>query len=178
VVDVEATAWPESERRRTESEIIQIGLSVIDTQTLEIEKKPSIYVIPTTTEISQYCTNLTGITKRIIQENGITFAEACKFLMQEYNSKAFVWAAVGEFDRKIFEVQCERENVPYPFSQKYFNMKTHIAILNGWKKECGLIGMLKKYGFAEFEGTHHDAGWDAWNSSRILVKFIKQIRNK
>lgn len=175
VIDVEATCWRDEEKHKYTSDIIQIGLSIIDTETLTIDKKPSIYVIPTQSEISQFCYDLTGINKRIIDEKGITFAEACKFLMEEYKSKNFVWSAVGEYDRQIFETQCERENVPYPFSQKYFNMKTHIALLNGWKKERGLKGMLEKFGL-EMEGNQHDGGWDAYNSARILVRFLKQIR--
>lgn len=175
-VDVEATCW-EIKQTVLESEIIQIGISIIDTISLEIEKKPDIYVIPTTTKISQYCTDLTGITEQIIQNKGITFTEACNFLIKNYNSKVYTWAAVGEFDRKIFQTQCEKENVVYPFSQKYFNIKNIIAILNGWPNEYGLMGMLKRYGFSEFEGTHHNAGWDAWNSAKIIVKFLKQVRH-
>ncbi len=175
VIDCEATCW--EEKYKFKSDIIQIGISVINNKDLSIEKKESIYVIPTQSKISRYCVDLTGITTDIINEKGITFKETCSKLLTEYNSKKHVWCAVGEYDRNIFEEQCYRENVPYPFSQKYFNMKTHIAMLSGWSKEKGMKSMLDTFNI-ELEGTHHDGGWDAFNSAKVLVKFMKQIRNK
>lgn len=175
VVDVEATCW--EDKYKYTSDIIQIGVSLIDNKTLTIEKKDSIYVIPTQSTISRFCTDLTGITDTIIKQKGISFRDACNKLVADYGSKKYIWSAVGEYDRRIFEDQCLRENVSYPFSQKYFNMKTHIAMLNGWGKEQGMARMLSTFNL-ELEGTHHDGGDDAYNSSRILVKFLKQIRNK
>jgi inhibitor of KinA sporulation pathway (predicted exonuclease) len=80
-VDVEATC-EESYPRNSNylNEIIEIGITVFDLKTKKIEESRSIIVIPPTTQISEFCTQLTTITPEFVEEYGIPFVDAMEIM--------------------------------------------------------------------------------------------------
>ena len=173
VIDLEATCWENNTiPEGSKMDIIEIGICNLYIQTGEIKDKRSIYVIPQQSELSAFCTELTGITKEIIQEKGITLTEACKVLEEEYDPKERVWASFGEFDRSFFQKQCLEYKIKYPMGMTHINIKYLFPFKMKFKKAKGLqkaLLILKE----PFEGKQHNGADDAYNAAKILRYILK-----
>ena len=175
VVDLECTCWEGKPPAGQESEIIEIGVCLLDTVTLERSAKRSIMVKPVRSEISAFCTSLTTITPEDVQD-GVSFEEALRILTTDYNSKNQVWASFGDYDRKQFDRQCKSFGLKYPFGDTHLNVKTIAALMLGLNYAIGMEGILEKLNLP-LEGTHHRGADDAWNIALILKYIIQKWRN-
>ena len=170
VVDVEATCWEDRERTRKESEIIEIGVCLLDVKTGEITQKQGIIVTPESSEVSEYCTELTTLTQDVVSD-GISLWEACEILKDDYLSRERTWASYGQYDWFQFRKECEKKNVPYPFSSCHINIKNLFALKNRLSKERGMAKALRMYDIP-LEGIHHRGKDDAYNIAKILRKLL------
>lgn len=172
VVDLEATCWlghpPEGQR----SEIIEIGIAALDLASAEIIKRGTVLVKPTVSEISGFCTELTHITPELVEAEGVTFAEACDWLRDEYQSHRRLWVSWGSYDLKMMELECKLRNQPYPFTSYHQNLKRIYAKISKTKHGLGLSMAIKTLGW-EFEGSHHRGGDDAYNTARIAQWLVQ-----
>ena len=87
VVDVEATCWEGDPPPGQFSEIIEIGLCVLDVTTLARVEQRDILVRPACSTVSSYCTQLTTLTQADV-DGGMPLAEACQILAHEYQARA------------------------------------------------------------------------------------------
>ncbi len=174
VVDVEATCWEGEPPEGQEQEIIEIGLCLVDVASGERSGKRSILVKPERSRVSDYCTNLTTLTQEEV-DRGIHFKEACAMLKKEYKSKQRVWASYGDYDRRLFEMQCRTRSLDYPFGPTHINVKNLLAIFMGLPREIGMNEALKILDLP-LDGIHHRGGDDAWNIARILSEILLQFR--
>jgi len=172
VVDIESTCWIESQKALNTSEIIEIGISELEVSTGNILSSESIYVIPKISTISDFCYNLTGITQKILDSKAISFSKACNILQEKYKSKDRVWASYGHYDLRMFDEQCYRENINYPFGGKHINIKTLFALKYKLKKEIGMDSALKYLNLV-LEGRHHSGKDDSHNIAKILKEILK-----
>ena len=178
VIDVEATCWEGNPPPGQTSEIIEIGLCVLDVPTLTRADQRTILVRPVCSTVSAYCTQLTTLTQADV-DGGMPLAEACQVLVHEYQAPARLWASYGDYDRKQFERNCARRSgefgIPYPFGPTHLNVKTLAAVVYGWSREVGMSEALKRMGLP-LEGTHHRGGDDAWNIAAILSRVLCSSR--
>ena len=168
VVDIESTCWEEPTDNI--NEIIEIGITPVDTKTGDILDVRSILVKPEHSKVSEFCTKLTTLTQEDV-DSGISFKEACDILINEYNSKKYMWASYGHYDKKQFEEQCKRENIEYPFPKAHINVKLLFAFRYSLKRQVGMERALKLLGIPLI-GTHHRGGDDSRNIARILSKIL------
>ncbi|HEY4386609.1 MAG TPA: 3'-5' exonuclease [Ktedonobacteraceae bacterium] len=171
VIDVEATCWEGPAPEGQESEIIEIGLCMLEIASGQRLEKCSLLVKPTRSEVSPFCTQLTTLTPEQVAQ-GISFAEACAILQTSYLAKERVWASYGEYDRQIFEQQCHSQGVAYPFGTRHLNMKTLFALQHALPREVGLAAALRILNLP-LEGIHHRGDDDAWNSALILSLLLR-----
>lgn len=174
VVDVEATCWAADPPPDQTSEIIEIGVCLLDVANGERLYRGSILVRPTQSSVSAFCTQLTSLTQEQV-EKGTSFEDACSVLRTRFKTKERVWASYGDYDRGMFERQCERQEVKYPFSAGHINVKTLLAAIYGLKHETGLSKALNLLG-VPLEGTHHRGVDDAWNIAAVLSRIILAAR--
>lgn len=169
VVDIESTCWEEPAEDNI-SEIIEIGITPIDTKSKNVLETKNILVKPTNSKISEFCTKLTTLTDNDVN-SGVSFKDACDMLVNTFDSKRRVWASYGNYDKRQFEDQCERENIEYPFFRSHINIKTLFAITHSLKKE---VGMIKALNILQMPlvGTHHRGGDDSRNIANILLKIL------
>jgi len=180
VVDIESTCWDQkTPDRLQESEIIEIGVCVINVAELTITSNEGILVLPQNSTISQFCTNMTTITQEMLNESGIAFSEACLILRNKYNTNNRLWASWGDYDRRQFERQCRQPccNAKYPFGPTHLNVKNLFAIQMRLTREVGMEEALKLLKM-ELDGTHHRGVDDAQNIARIACKLLKSGREK
>lgn len=169
VIDIESTCW-EDRREDQTSDVIEIGITPIDTKTGDILKTRSIIVRPENSEVSEFCTQLTTLTQEDV-DAGISFKDACDILIGEYKSHKHAWASYGHYDRSVFETQCKRENIIYPFAKTHINVKILFALRYSLKRDIGMAKALRVLGMPLI-GTHHRGGDDSRNVANILRKIL------
>ena len=166
VIDVEATCWEGDPPAGEASEIIEIGLCILDVATGSRSTPRAIMVKPQHSSVSDYCTQLTTITPEMVAD-GLSFPEACRLIIEEYDSQRRTWASYGDYDRLQFVKQCEEWGIAYPFERSHINVKNLLALQLGLKKEVGLRRGASLVGLT-FEGTLHRGFDDAWNIAAVL----------
>ncbi|MEU6536641.1 3'-5' exonuclease [Streptomyces sp. NPDC047000] len=167
VVDVEATCWAGSPPPGEVSEIIEIGLTVVDLDAGERLARHRILVRPARSEVSGFCTELTGLTQDEVDE-GVTFAEACRLLAARHGAGVRPWASWGDYDRHQFTRQCRATRTPYPFDRRHTNAKAVFTEAYGLRKRPGMAQALKIAG-KRLEGRHHRGEDDAWNIAALVL---------
>lgn len=167
VVDVEATCWVGSPPPGEASEIIEIGLTVVDLNIGERRGRHRILVRPAWSTVSEFCTELTGLTQDIVDQ-GVSFAEACRLLTAEHRAGTRPWTSWGDYDRHQFGRQCQATGTPYPLSRYHVNAKTVFTKVEGLRKAPGMTRALQIVG-RRLEGRHHRGEDDAWNIAALVL---------
>lgn len=174
VVDVESTCWDGKPPDGQVSEIIEVGVCVVDVARLERLEKRSILIKPVRSSISAFCTELTGLTPAHFKDAG-DLSGANRVLKKEYRSKERLWASWGDYDRRQFERVCSEQGVGYPFGPGHLNVKTLFGVALGLNHELGLDGAYAHLGMT-MEGRHHRGDDDAWNIAGLLCRLLKEAR--
>ncbi|MCX4546331.1 3'-5' exonuclease [Streptomyces sp. NBC_01565] len=167
VVDVEATCWAGSRPPGAVSEIIEIGLTVIDLDACERRSRHRILVRPVRSTVSAFCTELTGLTQDEV-DRGVGFAEACRLLAAEHQAGARPWVSWGDYDRHQFTRQCQATRTTYPFGRHHSNAKAVFTEAYGLRKRPGMAQALQIAG-RRLEGRHHRGEDDAWNIAALVL---------
>jgi inhibitor of KinA sporulation pathway (predicted exonuclease) len=167
VVDVEATCWDGEPPPGQVHEIIEIGVCVVDLDRRERGERRSILVRPRRSQVSAFCTELTGLSQAEV-DSGIDFADACAVLRHELRADSRAWGSWGDYDRKQFERQCAATAVAYPFSSRHRNLKAEFTERLGLRKRPGMAQALQLAGLA-LEGRHHRGVDDAWNIAALAL---------
>ncbi|MBC6463636.1 3'-5' exonuclease [Actinomadura sp. HBU206391] len=168
VVDLEATCWPGQPPPGQASEIIEIGLCVVDLESRERVSRHRILVRPARSRVSGFCSELTGLTQREV-DGGVGFREACEILERDHYSRYRAWASWGDYDRRQFERQCRPGAVRYPFGSRHTNAKKTYSEVYGLSRRLGMEGALDHAGLP-LEGRHHSGVDDAWNIAALVLK--------
>jgi inhibitor of KinA sporulation pathway (predicted exonuclease) len=174
VVDLESTSWEGPPPEGQESEIIEVGICTLDVTTGERLERECILVKPTRSTVGEYCTRLTTLTQKQVDE-GVSLEKACRVLKRKYGSKDRVWASFGDYDRRQFERQCSTEGIGYPFGPTHINVKNLFAVTYGLPHEVGMPQALEHLGLP-LEGTHHRGVDDAANIAAILSRLLMEAR--
>jgi inhibitor of KinA sporulation pathway (predicted exonuclease) len=176
VVDIEATCWHGDPPAGQASDIIEIGVCMLDVETLARSNRRSMLVRPTRSTVSEFCTALTSLTQADV-EHGLGFGDACAVLERDYLSRNRAWTSWGNYDRQHFERQCTDLRVRYPFSSSHVNAKTLFAL---WHRLPRELGMARALALLELplEGTHHRGGDDAWNIAALVAALFPAAPGK
>lgn len=167
VVDVEATCWDGPVPAGAAHEIIEIGLTVVDLGAGARIAKHRILVRPERSTVSEFCTELTGLTQDEV--DGVSFAEACRILAAEHDAGARPWASWGDYDRKQFSAQCAATGTAYPFGARHTNAKLVFTEAHGLRRRPGMAQALQIAGLP-LEGRHHRGEDDAWNIAALVLR--------
>ena len=173
VVDIEATCWPKApptgpDGARQISDIIEIGLTTVDLAARERLAKHKILVRPERSTVSDFCTELTGLTQDTVG-SGMSFAEACELLSTEHKAADRPWASWGDYDRNQFLRQCAATGVAYPFGEVHVNAKATFGVAHrGHRSGPGMAAALEIAGLP-LEGRHHDGADDSWNIAALIL---------
>lgn len=166
IVDVESTCWEGNPPEGQDSDIIEVGICLLDVQTGEITENDGIIVKPARSTVSPFCTQLTTITQEMV-DVGITFQEACAIIRKKYSGQQRTWASFGAYDFNMFKRQCADLSVGYPFGPSHINVKTLFALKKKLTRETGMAGALEMLDIP-LEGTHHRGVDDAKNIAKVL----------
>lgn len=172
VIDVECSCWenlPPNKFPESRNEIIEIGITPIIISDKSLGESEGIIVIPPTTELSDFCTQLTTITPQLILNEGISFSAAINILFTKYKSNRNVFASWGDYDRTSFVKNCNWNKIEYPFPNMHLNVKSLFAATYGWNG--GVEKCAESLGL-KFEGTKHRGVDDSRMIAKILLKLL------
>ncbi|MEV4940659.1 3'-5' exonuclease [Streptomyces zaomyceticus] len=172
VVDVEATCWDGERPPGAVSEIIEIGLTVVDPAAGERVSRHRILVRPARSRVSAFCTELTGLTQEEV-DTGLDFAAACRLLATTYEAGARPWASWGDYDRNQFTHQCRVTGTRYPFGRHHTNAKAVFTEAYGLRRRPGMARALEFAGLP-LEGRHHRGEDDAWNIAALVLRLAER----
>lgn len=174
VIDLEATC--DSPQPAWHGEIIEVGVCLLDLQTLEITDKRGILVKPENTPITEFCTSLTTITPEMVASQGISLFKAMLILQEEYKIRKRAWGSWGDYDRNQLINECNSKRMGFPGERgTHFNIKQILAAEYGWKAGEALDRALTKFGMT-IEGTQHRGVDDAVNVARIYAAHLRHVR--
>ncbi|WP_437961435.1 3'-5' exonuclease [Sorangium sp. So ce119] len=174
VIDVESTCWDGDPPRGEENEIIEIGVCTLEVGSGRRRDRRSILVRPERSRVSPFCTSLTTLTQADV-DAGVSFKEACAILRGELKAQDRLWASYGDYDRCMFERQCQARGVPFPFGPSHLNVKTLFAVARALPREVGMAEALERVGLP-LAGTHHRGGDDAYNIAGLLAHLLLAAR--
>lgn len=167
VIDIECTCWDTVAPGGPDSEIIEIGITPINMADRTMGTPESIIVLPTRSEISEYCTHLTSLTPDFVSQNGIPYRDAIDLLKIKYRPHRNMWGSWGDFDKNRFIVQSAVEYVQYPFNNAHLNIKSLFTWKYGFSaglgKACDFLGI-------QFDGTAHRGVDDSYNIAKVLLE--------
>jgi inhibitor of KinA sporulation pathway (predicted exonuclease) len=176
VIDVEATCWAGQPPPGAVSEVVEIGLAVVDLVARKRVERHRVMVRPTRSRVSAFCTELTGITQAEA-DAGMSFADACDTLVRLHGAAVRPWAGWGDYDRHQFVRQCAADGVPYPFGRPaeraHANAKAVFAGAHGLRKRPGMAQALDLAGLP-LEGRHHRGVDDAWNIAKLVLGLVER----
>jgi inhibitor of KinA sporulation pathway (predicted exonuclease) len=144
------------------SEIIEIGIVEADTSSSEITRERSFLVRPAVSEISPFCTDLTGITPAAVRREGRPLDEILRTIGNEYGlAKTVVtWGNdAGGIDRC-----CKEAGITNPFeATRFINVGQLLSLMIGEDRRVGLYEALHMLGVDE-TGRRHSGLDDARNT--------------
>lgn len=168
IIDLEATCWENRPPRGQESEIIEIGVCIMDAKTGKISRNEGILIKPQHSKVSPFCTELTTLTQNLLDNEGIALEDAFDILRAEYDSENLTWASYGNYDLNMLQDQARRFYVDYPLGDDHINVKTLFGEIHPTiRKSVGMQRALNELGF-KLDGTHHRGVDDARNIAKIL----------
>lgn len=180
IIDIEATCWRKGEAKGKTSEIIEVGLVVLDMKRKSIVGKYGELIKPMKSKISPFCTELTGISDAMYKGNEPDFKDYLwglkAWLCMQYENKAWgvralkdvTWASWGDYDRVQFNRNCTMYGVKYPFGRTHINIKNLFALKYGLPKELNVQDALAHLRMV-FSGNLHRALDDALNITSLFM---------
>lgn len=167
IVDFELTCNGELEGKDFFNEIVEIGLVGLDISKREIAYKDSVLIKPEKSFLTQYFTDLTGLTKEDY-ESAMTYKKAIVYLQNRYSVRKRIWLGYGNDDEAL-KKNCRVKKTIYPFCDEYINLYSLLSIRFGQFERLSLVNMLKKNNM-DFIGRQHRALDDAYNTARLFMK--------
>ena len=183
VLDFEANC--SKENSIDPQEIIEFPIVVIDAVNNLILKDKTFhyYVKPDVHKVTEFCTDLTGITQELVETKGFKLADVLiKFedwvKLNVFNLEECCFVTCGSWDLKtaLKKESVFRKINLNPFFKKFINAKEVFTVrCNFRENKFGMVDMLTELGL-ELEGKHHSGIDDCGNIARILIKLLSQDR--
>lgn len=168
IVDIEHTCTLDGSIPPDEREIIELGAVVVDIKSLEIIDEFSALVKPQRNpEISNFCSQLTGITQSELDNSDDFKTVFSDFLHWYPKTSKVLFATWGSYDLVQINIDCEFHNLQHFSPGAVLNLKKAFKVVNKLKKLVGLSRALELCQ-CEYEGSSHRALDDARNTVKLL----------
>jgi len=173
IMDLELTC-SEPPLPRQDMEIIEIGIEVVDSKTLDTISHISTVVKPIKNPIlTDYCKDLTHISQEEV-DNSLNLVDAVKllFLLDLPQPDEFVWCSWGN-DPIWLQKELERAGSDIIFDKRFINLK---LIDNTKDKRRGLKKALEANNIEQTQPAHR-AWADAMSTANLARKYHISIED-
>ncbi|GAA0587894.1 3'-5' exonuclease [Caenispirillum bisanense] len=174
-VDLELTCWRGPPPDGEQSEIIEIGLAEVDAADLRITRSGRYLVRPARSTVSDYCTELTGITAADLRAHGRPLAQVLGSLRKDWGPGRKAWYAWGTDRLLLDEAVAAAHLEEHPFSPGFVDLAQLYTTLRGCGQRVALEDALAREGL-EPEGRRHSAEGDAVDAARIWMRLAGRLR--
>jgi len=158
--------------------IIQIGLVEVNVEDLKISRSKSYLIRPKNKdfEVSDYCTDLTGITRSMLIDEGHYFPEVIKSIKKEYAPLLKLTYAWGS-DYDPLAKHCTDYDCSNPWSTNgILDFGLIFRVAYNHKHKMPLIEALRTLDL-QFYKKEHDALNDAMSLALLHNEMIRRLRN-
>ena len=159
------------------SHIIQIGIVEVSTENLTISQSKNFYVRPINRDfdLSDYCLDLTGISRSLLIDEGRYFPEVMQSIKKSLaprNKLSYAWGS----DFEPLAKHCIDYNCTNPWGESGI-FDFGIIFRSGFNhaKKMPLIDALQTMGLT-FEGRQHNALNDARALAHLHNEMMKRLR--
>jgi len=169
IFDLEATCWEGNQMGRKQ-EVIEIGAIRTDSFGQRKSTFNKLVRPEQNPQLSNYCTNLTGIIQDDV-DNASHFEKIALDFMDWIDiDEEYLLCSWGDKDIDFLQSDCLYNNIETDWLESYIDLKTQYHKIRGLQRKRGLKKVL---GFEqlEFEGNHHRAFDDAANLFSLFVKY-------
>ncbi|MHC6527484.1 3'-5' exonuclease [Vibrio proteolyticus] len=167
--DLEMCCWNE-DGVGTTGEIIEVGLAEIDLAKGEIVKRAQYYVKPEHDQISEFCTELTGISPRKIDKQGRPLKAVLQSMVKNFGGPNKIYASWGRDDLILIE-ECQSKGLDVPFKE-FINLATLYRVQHRLKdKRIGHRAAQEAKGI-KWEGRQHSGYVDAYNLAKLALTML------
>jgi len=173
-IDIEQTCWSTPPPLGMKPEIIEIGVVEVNLHTLEITREGSYFVRPKRWEISDRCTELTGITKEDIQK-ARPFPQVIESLKQEFRPSAVLCCSWGN-DDDVIASTCHAHGLRTPLRYR-LDLSRFFREWLLFRQTPSLMMVLDWFDLV-FDGVPHGALADARNAARAHAVVVRRMRRK
>ena len=172
---------------RDQQEIIEFPWVVLDTKTLEIVESEQNYIIPENTPVTEFCTQLTGITLEKLQAEGVTFHQAvdrfAKFVDTKFieRGKTFCIVAHGKWDLAQLRYEAGRKGYELlPWMHRFIDLR-EVYRFWGERDSRRRVGSTSLQSMCDalriqLSGQLHSGIDDATTVANVLARFIREAR--
>lgn len=171
ILDLEAMCWQGNTMDRN-PEIIEIGAYRVNGYREWIDKFQAFVRPVEHPRLSTYCTDLTGITQQQVNK-AKTFEHIFPMFEDWYYSLdgPHLICTWGGKDMELIHADCLRHDTDDRFLPGNINLKSQYALMHRLPREVGLIKAME-YTEIEFEGSHHRAIDDAYNTAKLFLHYL------
>ena len=173
ILDLEATCWQGNDMNRRQ-EIIEIAAFSVNGYR-EWNDQFQRFVKPKENpRLSVYCTELTNISQDQInkaKQFELVFTDFQEWV--ENHDQPQLLCIWGSKDMEIIRSECKAHDIDCRFLPEAINLKSQYASIHQLTKEVGLMKALDYTGI-EFEGSHHRAIDDAFNTTKLFLHYLDQ----
>ncbi len=174
-VDVERTCWEGEPPAGMRPEIIQIGLVDVDFERMTLGRGARFYVRPVRSEVSEYCTEITGITPGILKREGRPLGEVLRTIAKDWGAGRKSLLAWGS-DWHAIDAECREAGCDNPFpADGAVNVGQVFSLLHGSETRLGMYAALQAAGI-EPVGDRHDGLDDAKNLGLLMLHHARELR--
>lgn len=170
ILDLEATCWQGNTMNRN-TEIIELGAYRVNSYGEWLDHFQSFIKPVEHPRLSAYCTDLTGIT-----QSQVSKAKSFEHIFPKFEDWFYaldgphLLCTWGAMDMPLIYAECARHDVDGTFLPAAIDLKSQYAYMHRLSKEVGLQKALE-YTEIEFEGSHHRALDDAFNTAKLFLHY-------
>lgn len=123
-IDTELSCWEDATYQKKQTlEVFEYGMAIIDLDKMRISRSGRYYVKNERHEVSDFCTQLTGITQKKLSNQGFSLQVVTKMLAEKWGSRNKNVPILAWGDERVWvERDCQAKNTPYPFHNGLINL--------------------------------------------------------
>lgn len=173
ILDLEATCW-DGAPPNAEKEIIEIGAIKLNAYGEEVGSFNRFVKPIINPQLSAFCKELTHIEQEQIDRAEFFPSAVDRFLeWSECDLEEMLLVTWGKQDLTLIKDDCARHDMLADWLSPHLDLKASYKNLKRLKKPYGLRKTLDREGF-EFDGQHHRAIDDAYNTTKIFCRYIDE----
>lgn len=177
-IDVEMTCWesglPPPGMCR---EVIELGLVEVDAKDLRVLREGAWLVRPQRSEVSEYCTTITGLDASTLAKQGRTLQEVLRSIAKEFGPARKPLLAWGD-DWNCIEADCIAARCENPFPRDAFlDLGRMGTLLWGGDGRLGLDAARASFDLPEPDGRHR-ALPDARATAELYIGMARMMRER